>query len=176
MKGLSESMAKFCPALGCRVVHLSCLECEDKLCKQTAVKNNERKAEGEHNSPPERKKIMETSYKPLEPNDDWDTPKYTIPPEVQELVESLNDFFGADPMYFGVDGLALASSLVDKGLVKESEWVYPCKRPLGEKDLALVATTNDVFYVNGIPDDLTERRDSEILCYLPLKRGEYKGG
>lgn len=79
-------------------------------------------------------------------------------------------------MYFGVDGLALADSLVDKGFVKDGEWTYPCKRPLGEKDLPLVTTTNEVFYVNGISDDSTECRDGETLCYLPLKRGEYKGG
>jgi len=45
--------------------------------------------------------------------------------EIEELTELINDFFGCDAMYYGVDSYALAHYLFDSGFVigKQSGWI-----------------------------------------------------
>ena len=43
-----------------------------------------------------------------------------IPKEVLQLTEYINDFFGSDAMYYGVDSLALAGYLIEKGVTMPS--------------------------------------------------------
>ena len=99
----------------------------------------------------------------------WDEPKANIPHEVQELAEAINEFFGSDSMYYGVDGLAIAHNIVEMGLVKNGEWMYLSENPLKDGEIALIATTREHFYVNDSSDTQKGCR-GEICCYLPLKR------
>ena len=39
--------------------------------------------------------------------------------KAQKLTEMINDFFGTDAMYFGVDSHALAWHLIDNGVTLE---------------------------------------------------------
>ena len=39
----------------------------------------------------------------------------------EKLVELLTEFYGSDPMYYGVDALAIAQHLIDNGVTVQSE-------------------------------------------------------
>jgi len=43
-----------------------------------------------------------------------------IPKEVLQLTELINEFFGSDAMYYGIDSLALAGYLIKKGVTMPS--------------------------------------------------------
>lgn len=48
---------------------------------------------------------------------------------VEKLVELLTEFYGCDPMYYGVDALAIAQHLIDNGVTpvvrcKDCKWLY----------------------------------------------------
>ena len=45
----------------------------------------------------------------------------------EKLVELLTEFYGCDPMYYGVDALAIAQHLITHGVT-----VQECARPLEE--------------------------------------------
>jgi len=67
----------------------------------------------------------------------------------EKLVELLADFYGCDPMYYGVDALAIAQHLITHG-VTVHEWInseemlpeFPC--------LAIDVNGNSVFIPDGI--------------------------
>ena len=40
----------------------------------------------------------------------------------EKLVELLTEFYGCDPMYYGVDALAIAQHLIDNGVTVQ-EWI-----------------------------------------------------
>ena len=47
----------------------------------------------------------------------------------EKLVELLTEFYGSDPMYYGVDALAIAQHLIDNGVTavvrcKDCKWLY----------------------------------------------------
>ena len=47
-----------------------------------------------------------------------------------KLVELLDEFYGCDPMYYGVDALAIAQHLIANGVasVVHGHWNYCCPR------------------------------------------------
>ena len=67
----------------------------------------------------------------------------------EKLVELLADFYGCDPMYYGVDALAIAQHLITHGVTVQ-EWInseemlpeFPC--------LAIDVNGNSVFIPDGI--------------------------
>ena len=67
----------------------------------------------------------------------------------EKLVELLTEFYGCDPMYYGVDALAIAQHLIAHG-VTVHEWInseemlpeFPC--------LAVDGNGNSVFIPDGI--------------------------
>ena len=67
----------------------------------------------------------------------------------EKLVELLADFYGCDPMYYGVDALAIAQYLIAHGVTVQ-EWInseemlpeFPC--------LAIDVNGNSVFIPDGI--------------------------
>ena len=47
----------------------------------------------------------------------------------KKLVELLTEFYGSDPMYYGVDASAIAQHLIDNGVTavvrcKDCKWMY----------------------------------------------------
>lgn len=50
----------------------------------------------------------------------------------EKLVELLTEFYGCDPMYYGVDALAIAQHLIDHGVTVQ-EWVSVKERLPQEK-------------------------------------------
>ena len=47
----------------------------------------------------------------------------------EKLVELLTEFYGSDPMYYGVDALAIAEHLIGNGVTpvvrcKDCKWLY----------------------------------------------------
>ena len=67
----------------------------------------------------------------------------------EKLVELLTEFYGCDPMYYGVDALAVAQHLIARGVTVQ-EWInaeemlpqFPC--------LAIDVNGNSVFIPDGI--------------------------
>ena len=67
----------------------------------------------------------------------------------EKLVELLTEFYGCDPMYYGVDALAIAQHLITHGVTVQ-EWInsdemlpeFPC--------LAIDVNGNSVFIPDGI--------------------------
>ena len=67
----------------------------------------------------------------------------------EKLVELLTEFYGCDPMYYGVDALAIAQHLIAHGVTVQ-EWInseemlpeFPC--------LAIDVNGNSVFIPDGI--------------------------
>lgn len=67
----------------------------------------------------------------------------------EKLVELLTEFYGCDPMYYGVDALAIAQHLMAHGVTVQ-EWInsdemlpeFPC--------LAIDVNGNSVFIPDGI--------------------------
>ena len=67
----------------------------------------------------------------------------------EKLVELLTEFYGCDPMYYGVDALAIAQHLTNHGVTVQ-EWInseemlpeFPC--------LAIDVNGNSVFIPDGI--------------------------
>ena len=68
---------------------------------------------------------------------------------MEKLVELLTEFYGCDPMYYGVDALAIAQHLITHGVTVQ-EWInseemlpeFPC--------LAIDVNGNSVFIPDGI--------------------------
>ena len=67
----------------------------------------------------------------------------------EKLVELLTEFYGCDPMYYGVDALAITQHLISHGVTVQ-EWInsdemlpeFPC--------LAIDVNGNSVFIPDGI--------------------------
>ena len=68
---------------------------------------------------------------------------------MEKLVELLTEFYGCDPMYYGVDALAITQHLISNGVTVQ-EWInseemlpqFPC--------LAIDVNGNSVFIPDGI--------------------------
>lgn len=56
----------------------------------------------------------------------------------EKLVELLTEFYGCDPMYYGVDALAIAQHLISNGVTVQ-EWISVKDRLPEEKGEYLVA-------------------------------------
>ena len=90
-----------------------------------------------------------------------------IPPEIIELTEAINECFGCDAMYYGVDSLGIAGKVVEMGYKKGGDWEFPDEKALEKDALVLVMTTKDHVYINGIAE--TQKGcEGDIACYLPL--------
>ena len=69
---------------------------------------------------------------------------------MEKLVELLSDFYGCDPMYYGVDALAVAKHLIAHGVTVQ-EWI-PVTERLPERDkevLLIVHGWEDRLYYTG---------------------------
>ena len=57
----------------------------------------------------------------------------------EKLVELLTEFYGCDPMYYGVDALAIAQHLTNHGVTVQ-EWISVEDRlPSDEQDVLVIA-------------------------------------
>ena len=55
----------------------------------------------------------------------------------EKLAELINEFYGCDPMYYGIDALAMAQHLITNGVTVQ-EWI-PVKDRLPENDSDVLA-------------------------------------
>ena len=60
----------------------------------------------------------------------------------EKLVELLSRFYGCDPMYYGVDALAIAQHLIDNGVTVQ-EWALP------EEEYYVLRNTETGMYFRG---------------------------
>jgi len=64
--------------------------------------------------------VIIISYKPILVKPKRKENAMNIPKEVLQLTELINEFFGSDAMYYGIDSLALAGYLIKKGVTMPS--------------------------------------------------------
>ena len=63
--------------------------------------------------------------------------------QIEEMTETINDLYGADAMYYGVDSYGIATALYNAGYRKQSEgkWIhdinnlYGCSNCLGRETM-----------------------------------------
>ena len=63
----------------------------------------------------------------------------------EKLVELLTEFYGCDPMYYGVDALAIAKHLISNGVTVQ-EWISVKDRLPEENTTVIVATDNGIVF------------------------------
>ena len=87
-----------------------------------------------------------------------------------KLVELLAEFYGCDPMYYGVDALAIAQHLIAHGITVQ-EWVSVDDR-LPQKDGSYLVTAN-YFGKNQCIDVLGFVKDGETVDKYDLAGQKY---
>ena len=66
----------------------------------------------------------------------------------EKLVELLTEFYGCNPMYYGIDALSIAQHLIDHGVAFQ-KWISVTER-LPEEDGSYLVTTNDFGNRQGV--------------------------
>ena len=95
----------------------------------------------------------------------------------EKLVELLTEFYGCDPMYYGVDALAIAQHLIANGVTVQ-EWVSVTERlPEIGGYVVCIAKRNPFsrfmpmvarIEKNGWVNPITEQYISEVTHWMPL--------
>ena len=80
----------------------------------------------------------------------------------EKLVELLTEFYGCDPMYYGVDALSIAQHLIAHGVTVQ-EWI-PVGDRLPEKDGQYLIFTTQYFTPDHI-DEIDHKDGIEISGY-----------
>lgn len=91
---------------------------------------------------------------------------------MERLVELLTEFYGCDPMYYGVDALAIAHHLIAHGVTVQ-EWISVKDRLPEDQEDVLVCTRSK----NGVRnidkgymaiDRFIHRGRAEVTHWMPL--------
>lgn len=88
-----------------------------------------------------------------------------------KLVELLTEFYGCDPMYYGVDALAIAQHLMAHGVTVQ-EWISVKDRLPEEEARVLVYLDSNRSYTKTDTDRLINskwvRWDRDVTHWMPL--------
>lgn len=94
-------------------------------------------------------------------------------PDIKEkLVELMGDFYGVDPMYFGVDAPAIAKHLADNGVTIQ-EWISVEERLPEYGDKVLVCYTREDYVGIGVLQKGFEFMDEKDQDYWLWSGEEY---
>ena len=95
----------------------------------------------------------------------------------EKLVELLTEFYGCDPMYYGVDALAIAQHLIDHGVTVQ-EWISVKDRlPDAGGYVVCIAKRNPFsrfipmvarIEKNGWVNPITGQYISEVTHWMPI--------
>ena len=95
----------------------------------------------------------------------------------EKLVELLTEFYGCDPMYYGVDALAIAQHLIANGVTVQ-EWIsVKDRRPEVGRYVVCIAKRNPFsrfmpmvarIEKNGWVNPITEQYISEVTHWMPM--------
>ena len=85
----------------------------------------------------------------------------------EKLVELLNDFYGCDPMYYGVDALAVAQHLIANGVTVQ-EWISVNERLPDEHETLFARYKGTDKWLNGM---FMTTSDLVIVC-VECENGE----
>ena len=95
----------------------------------------------------------------------------------EKLVELLAEFYGCDPMYYGVDALAIAQHLIANGVTVQ-EWISVKDRlPEAGEYVVCIAKRNPFSMFmpmvariekNGWVNPMTEQYISEVTHWMPM--------
>ena len=70
----------------------------------------------------------------------------------EKLVELLADFYGCDPMYYGVDALAIAQHLTNYGVTVQ-EWISVKDRLPEDDEVVIICTDKNFVYAGELIGD-----------------------
>ena len=92
----------------------------------------------------------------------------------EKLVEFLTEFYGCDPMYYGVDALAIAQHLIAHGVTVQ-EWISATERlPESGKESVLIDLRWGEVDIGWCEDGrwrsefVNEYEDGEVTHWMPL--------
>ncbi len=95
----------------------------------------------------------------------------------EKLVELLTEFYGCDPMYYGVNALAVAQRLIAHGVTVQ-EWIsVEGKLPEAGRYVVCIAKRNPFsrfmpmvarIEKNGWVNPITEQYISEVTHWMPI--------
>ena len=89
----------------------------------------------------------------------------------EKLVELLTEFYGCDPVYYGVDALAIADHLIANGVTVQ-EWIsvkdrLPTREDANETE-SILAINKDERYVGRWVWDIVARWPTEFTYWMPI--------
>lgn len=93
----------------------------------------------------------------------------------EKLVELLTEFYGCDPMYYGVDALAVAQHLIAHGVTVQ-EWI-PVTERLPETMQPVIVCRKGGKVEQGYKDvgdwwKVYGTRTKHVTYWMPLPKGE----
>ena len=92
----------------------------------------------------------------------------------EKLVELLTEFYGCDPMYYGVDALAMAQHLIDNGVTVQKWISVKDGLPESGKEGILIALRWGEVDIGWCEDGrwrsefVNEYEDGEVTHWMPL--------
>ena len=70
----------------------------------------------------------------------------------EKLVELLTEFYGCDPMYYGVDALAITQHLISHGVTVQ-EWISVKDRLPEDDEVVIICTDKNFVYAGELIGD-----------------------
>ena len=92
----------------------------------------------------------------------------------EKLVELLTEFYGCDPMYYGVDALAMAQHLIDNGVTVQKWISVKDGLPESGKEGILIALRWGEVDIGWCEDGrwrsefVNEYEDGEVTHWMPI--------
>ena len=82
----------------------------------------------------------------------------------EKLVELLTEFYGCDPMYYGVDALAITQHLISHGVTVQ-EWISVEDRLPGKEEYTATTEYGTEYYIRLLIAYKTDTVEYEIGYY-----------
>ena len=91
----------------------------------------------------------------------------------EKLVELLTEFYGCDPMYYGVDALAITQHLISHGVTVQ-EWISVKDRLPDDDEVVIICTDKNFVYAGELIGDTwfldNDSWTATVTHWMPLPK------